>query len=783
MGKQSCIIGYSIQPSQSLSKGITSGLHSDVISLLTSLTYHPENVEKVSLDLRYVARDDSSLIAKGLDIVLLVRIDFEPEVTQAQSQQILERFRESFSDLLALHLVKYEFGVEPLSPSEVDMFLRPFDINSVVEITRRVTSTRPFSWTKFEGSSPMSKVVDMLLRHEGETLLSVLLHPYSLSDDETRQLEVYGFQNPVVPRRQEEDLLDAIAGLQQIRRSLQSVFRMTIRLASSSPLSQYLVNLVGSEISGQRDFYYFGTHDRAELESEVIGLNELIHTLALRKVIELDIPQTLIEMVYLFQPDEAVRAFRFPTERISVAKEKTFNTYPAPVRFLPPNGIQIGVSTHPSYKNELPVRIPAKDRMRHIYILGKTGTGKSYLMLNMIGQDVQSEGVCVIDPHGELVESVFPSIPESRMNDVIYFNPSDQEYATGFNFLQTSPNADESERDYVIQEVLSMLLRSVDYDIQMFGPIARQWTRFGCMTLMELEPAGTLSDIPRLFSDDSYRREVLKRISNPIVKQWWKKEYDTMTEYRKNEIMGYFTSKFSVMVSAPQVRNIIGQQRSGIDFSRVMDDRKILLVNLSSGLLGKENSELLGSIVVSRLLWTALSRAKSPASTRRPFYLYVDEFQNFITDSFEHILSEARKYGLGLTVAHQHLDQLRSLGRMGNRIERAVFGNVGTILSFRIGGDAGTLTGEFGNPAQAADLRNLANRYAVATIQVDGIPSTPFTMKTVDWAPPTDAMIDRGNKIRETARKRGRKVTDVAKEIQERFQEDESDMLSSVRLG
>jgi len=174
-------------------------------------------------------------------------------------------------------------------------------------------------------------------------------------------------------------------------------------------------------------------------------------------------------------------------------------------------------------------------------------------------------------------------------------------------------------------------------------------------------------------------------------------------------------------------------------------------------------------MLVSRLLWTALSRAKDPVASRRQFFLFVDEFQNFITDSFEQILSEARKYGLSLTIAHQHLDQLRSMGRISNKIERAVFGNVGTMISFRLGGDAAFLAGEFGNPVDAVTLKNLANRYAVATMQVEGIPSMPFTMKTIDWVSPSDEMIRRGERIKERARKRGRKVQDVVAEIQSRF--------------
>lgn len=743
------IIGFEIQPAQSLSHLDTNELNSDLTSLLFSLTYNPEHISKVILDLRYVASRDKSLVAKGLDIVLLIRVDFDETIDDNESKALLEGFRNTFSDLLVLHLHQYEFGILPLSPSRVEEFLAPFQATSIVEITRRITGTKPFALTTFRGSSPMTRVVDMLLREEGQCFLSVSLEPHLLTKDRTHELEIFGYKNPALPSRKDEDeLIESVLNLQQITQSMQSVFRMKIRLVSDKPISQYFVNLVGSEISGQRDFYYFKPPDGPDLDSEVESLRTLEYRSALQKVVNLAVPSILLELVYLFRPEEIVAAFRLPTQRISVAQEKSYKTYPAPVRFLPSEGIRIGTTTHPSYKGELPVFIRPEDRARHIYLVGKTGTGKSFQILNMVQQDLQNQGLCIIDPHGDLINAIFPQIPERRLGDVYYFDPADPEYATGFNFLETAPNADESERDYIVQEVLSMLLRFVDYDLQLFGPIAQQWTRFGCMTLMDANIAGTLVDIPRLFSDDQFRKSVMARVRDPLLRQWWDKEFSSLTTSNKADTLGYFTSKFSAMVTAPQIRNILGQSRSTLDFS---------------------NSNFLGSLVVSRLLWTALSRAKDPMPTRRPFFLYVDEFQNFITDSFEQILSEARKYGLSITIAHQHLDQLRSLGRMANRIERAVFGNVGTMMSFRLGGDAEHLAVEFGSPVEASTLRNLANRYAVVTMQVDGVPSMPFTMRTVDWATPTEEMMRQGERTKDRARKLGRRLDEVAAEIRARY--------------
>jgi hypothetical protein len=777
------IIGFEIQPSQS-QLDVTE-LDRDLVSLLFSLTYNPDNISKVTLDLRYVACQAKSLVAKALDIILLIRVDFGKALSKADSATVLERFRGSFFDLLSLHLTQYEFSISPLGPERVRTLLSPFEIKHVVEISRRVLGTRPFSLAGFKGGSPMTRVVDMLLREEGQTFLSVSLEPHLPTKEQVHALEVFGYKNPVLPSRknEEEELLDSVLGLQKIAESNQTVFRMRIRLCSDKDISQYLVNLVGSEISGQRDFYYFRPQD---LDRELQSIKELTFLYSAKDVMDLDIPDVLFDLFYLFRPDEAIAAFRLPTQRISVAQEKMYKTYPAPVRFLPNDGMRLGTATHPSYKGELPVYISAEDRARHIYIIGKTGTGKSFHILNMIRQDLASNGVCLIDPHGDLVNSLFPYIPETRIDDVYYFDPSDPEYVMGLNFLETTATDKaerENEQDHIVQEVLEMLLRLVDYDLSMFGPIAQQWTRYACLTLMDTQ-AGTLVDIPRLAANDEFRESVVERVTNPIVRQWWETEYKNYSLSTKNEILGYFTSKFTSMVTPPQVRNIVGQYRSTLDFRELMNAGKILLVNLSSGLIGRINSQFLGSLLVSRLLWNALNRAKEPTASRRQFFLYIDEFQNFVSESIDQILSEARKYGLSLTIAHQHLDQLRSFGRMSNRIERSIFGNIGTMISFRVGGDAAFLAGEFGEPADPVTLRNLANRYAVLTMQVGGVPSTPFTMHTLDWVPPTDAMLAVGERIRDRARKKGRLLKEVSAEISARFGrslESDEPQLATVR--
>ncbi len=773
-------IGFSISPSQTLMGNQSENLQRDLISLLSSLTYHPPHVSKVALDLRYVIAADDSLARKHLDIVLLVCIHLDPDDPPRDPEEITMRFREDLYNLLSLNLNPYEMRVGLLPSAEVEHFMRPFKvIKDIVEITRRVTQYAPFDVNTLEGSSPMTKIVDMLLRERGQCCYSVLLEPHRLSKEEQDGMAAYGYSGKMLPPKMDKEIAAALSQALKLEpgamgEPMFASFRMKIRLFSDVEISQYVVNLVGAEISGHGDFMPLQRLKPVDFEEEVASLSTLDFNPLLSKVVQLNVPSQLLDLVYLFRPKEAVSAFRFPTERISVSKEKMYKTYYAPVTNLPKEGLLIGTSEHPSHKDRVDVRLRDPDRKRHMYVVGKTGTGKSMMLLTMIAQDLaQNKGLCLIDPHGDLVDAALAHIPENRKDDVFIFDPSDQDYVVGLNFLETTSGS-EAEKDYVVQEIISILLRTVDYDLQMYGPRAQQWTRYGCMTMMALPEdtnlGGTLLEVPRLFSDGYFLRAVMEQIKDEVLLQYWRDEYLNMADFHKSEMMGYFTSKFTPLVTGPQVRNIIGQKKSGFNFKKIMDERKILLVNLASGKIGRRNSELLGSMFVSRFLWTAMGRAWQTQESRHDFYLYVDEFQNFITDSFETILSEARKYGLNLIIAHQHLAQLRAMGRMGDKLERAVFGNVGTMAAFRTGPDAVTIASEFGDPAEHSTLRNLENRYAVVKLLVKEVPTVPFTMKTVDYATPRSQDTERGKRIRqESLRQHGRPIKEVDQEIRNRY--------------
>lgn len=764
-------LGYLISPSQTLPDHKKHALNDDLVSLLSSITYHPEHIKNITLDLRYVCEKSDSLAQKELVVALLVRIDYDEQSSDYDYSMLASEFRGNFYNLLTLNLNPYNYRIELLNSEQVQKYLEPFPLGDIIELTRRIAQYKPFSFRKLEGKSPMTKVVDMLLRESGQCCMSVLIQPHQLTEDEIGKMQVFGYDAQLVPSNPDKELLQGVLGLQAQTKSLFSSFRMKIRLFSDKRLSQYLVNLVGSEISGQNEFFYHRWEGGDDFENEAESIKELKFHANLGKIIKLDLPEVLLDLVFLFRPAEVVSAFRLPTERISVSKERLFNTYFAPVSLLPKDGLLMGFGEHPSHQDLIPIRVLPKDRKKHTYIVGKTGTGKSMLMLGMIKQDIlDNKGVCVIDPHGDLVDAVFSFIPEDRKEDVYYFDPSDPEYVMGLNFIDANADSSDTTKDYLTQEVLSMLLRSVDFDLQMFGPRAQEWTRMACASLMELPEGGTLLEVPRLFQDTKFRKSVTDRINSPLLKNWWNTNIASQSDFHISEMLGYFTSKYASLVSGPYVRNVVGQYKTTINFKEIMDEGKILLVNLSRGKIGLQNSTLLGSMVVSRLLLTAMSRAWEPEKSRRDFFMYVDEFQNFTTESFETILSEARKYGLILIIANQHLAQLRAMGRMGDKIERAIFGNVATIISFRVGTDAPSIANELGEPTDALTLRNLENRYAVTKMLVKDAPASPFTMKTSDWRYPTEEEINRGLNIKNFARKRGRPLKEVEEEIRNRYQ-------------
>jgi len=433
--------------------------------------------------------------------------------------------------------------------------------------------------------------------------------------------------------------------------------------------------------------------------------------------------------------DELSSLYHIPNSKYNRSPNvawQRFKLAPAPVN-IPSEGILIG---HNYYRGETKeIRMKDEDRFRHFYVIGQTGTGKSSVLQVMIRQDLKNgKGLCIVDPHGQLIEDIMPFIPRERADDVIYFNPADLERPMGINLLEAST---PEERELVALDAMNIMIKLFNEEI--FGPRIQDYFRNGCLTLMEDPEGGALTDIVRLFTDDDYQKLKVEKVKNPIVRSFWEHQMAKTGAREKQEMIPYFASKFGQFVTNTMMRNIIGQSKSSFDFSEAMNNNKILLMNLSKGTTGDINSKLLGLIIVQKIQMAALRRQNIGKEGRKDFFLYIDEFQNYITDSIETILSEARKYRLGLIMAHQYIKQLEGADGK-SKVKDAVFGNVGTMMSYKIGAqDAEYMAKEFSPVFSESDLINLDKYKAVIKLSIDTQPSRAFSII------PTNPYLEKGD--------------------------------------
>ncbi len=395
---------------------------------------------------------------------------------------------------------------------------------------------------------------------------------------------------------------------------------------------------------------------------------------------------------------------------------------------IPEEGIILGKNIHRGVVKD--IKIKRDDRRRHTYVIGKSGTGKSQLLANMAIQDVlNGEGVCLVDPHGDLIDDVLSRIPPERAEDVILFSPADTERPLALNLLEFDPKYPE-QKSFVINEMIKIFDKL--YDLKATGgPIFEQYVRNAMLLIMSDPDSGsTLMEIPKVLADAEFRKMKLDKCKDQTVIDFWRKEAEKAGgEAALANVVPYVTSKLTSFVSNDTMRPIIGQQKSSFNLRDVMDNKKILLVDLAKGLIGETNAHLLGMILVGKILMAALSRADVSAEQRKDFYLYIDEFQNFTTDSIASILSEARKYGLNLIIAHQYLGQL--VKNNDTSIRDAVFGNVGTWMLFKIGSeDAEVMEKEFAPVFNQYDLINIEKYTAYVKLLIDNTASRPFSMAT-----------------------------------------------------
>ena len=550
----------------------------------------------------------------------------------------------------------------------------------------------------------------------------------------------------------EQSVLDAIDD-----KTRYAGFEVTIRAVVSSNISQragaIMNNIVASfslfDSPGKNGFKYEPTKDTSKLVKQYVLRSFPRRTK--RNIMN------SVELATLFHfPDQS----NIPTSQLSRQESKQVDG----PRNMPDSGLLLGFNVFRGVKK--PIRVAIKDRQRHMYAVGQTGTGKSTFLENLALQDMlNGDGFAFVDPHGDTVEKLMSMVPKERTEDVIYFCPADMDYPMGLNLFEFS---DPDQKDFLIQETINMLYKLYDPQHQgIIGPRYEDIFRNAALAIMADPAGGTFIEIPQLFRDPDFLKQKLQHLDpvkdKPVLDYWQKQYPASQRSNEAGEVTAWFVSKFGAFLSNEMMRNIIGQTKSAFDLRDIMDNKKILLVNLSKGRTGDLNSKLLGMIFVMKFQAAAMSRSNVPEDQRQDFCLYVDEFQNFSTDSFATIMSEARKYHLNLIVANQFTTQLTE------EIRDAVFGNIGTIVAFRIGqNDVDSLSRYFQPLFDGDDLLRVPNYNSIVRTLVGGVPTQPFSMAALPpLGNPNPGLADALKQL--SAAKYGRPRSVVEKTITERF--------------
>jgi hypothetical protein len=562
--------------------------------------------------------------------------------------------------------------------------------------------------------------------------------------------------SPSKPDDKKEKTIDESALKALSLKLSKPLFRVNVRIISSAPTPKQSDGILDGILSGLEQF---GSPERNEFKAvKVKSAQKLVHNFIFR---EFEDKQAMV-----LNAEEIAGIYHFPISSTQTPKVKWLKSKEAPPPAnLPKDGTLLGESVFRGDRRL--VYVTDEDRGRHIYMVGQTGTGKSTLLGNMIMKDLErGKGLALLDPHGDLAETALSHIPANRAEDVVYFDPSDLSKPLGLNMLDWNHSRPE-EKTFIVNEMQSIFNKL--FTQETMGPMFEQYMRNALLLLMEdmdNEPA-TLTEVPRVFTDPEYRKRKLARIGNPVVIDFWEKEaVKAGGEASLANMTPYITSKFNNFISNDYMRPIIGQPKSALKFREAMDAGKIILINLSKGRIGDINANLLGMIITGKILMAALSRTDIPEPKRREFNLYIDEFQNFTTDSISTIFSEARKYKLSLTVAHQFIGQLT------DQVRDSVFGNVGSQISFRVGPqDAEFLVKQFGPTFDANDLQNIDNLNAYAKLLIRGETGKPFNMKigTESWQKGSTEKVEQ---LKSAAREKyGKPRQEVEAEILKRLRE------------
>jgi len=438
----------------------------------------------------------------------------------------------------------------------------------------------------------------------------------------------------------------------------------------------------------------------------------------------------MVDFVYRYQSlfgnnsvlssGELATIWHMPNNTIQTPHIYWLNAKSAPASGgFPTSGLWLGRSIYRGQTRN--IYMGESDRMRHMYIIGRTGTGKTELLKQMIIQDMRAgNGLCFLEPHGDGIEELLEMVPPERAEDVVIFDPTDQERPVGFNLLEVK---NPEDMNFVASSIINLMYKLYDpHKTGIIGPRFEHAIRNAMLTVA-VQPGASFVEVVRVLTDSKYVQELLPKVKDPVVRRYWTDQIAQTSDFHKSEVLDYIVSKFGRFVTNRIIRNIIGQSKSTLNFREAMDEGKIVFIKLAKGLLGEEDANFLGLVLAPSILQAALSRQDTPREKRRPFYFYVDEFQNFATPDFAQMLSEARKYNLGLILANQFVSQL------DEQVKDAIFGNVGTLMSYRVGvQDASILQREFTPVFNEADLTNIGAQNIYVKTIVKGTPVPPFSM-------------------------------------------------------
>jgi len=671
---------------------------------------------------------------------------FNPSGSSLGSVAYLER-----ESILPIKTYK-DFGIDPLSTiTNVFTKLEKDGEGAAIQLLVRPTRKKIKKWGNktIENMQKGIKLGNAIIKAKRGFLMEMIgMLTTSGKKDENQKLSVSDEKTPI-----QQEIVSSIS--QKISQPLFDVNLRVLSSAKDNLRSQMILNQI------EAAFEQFNSPLLNAIKFRKLSgrkLKKLFYYFSFRIFND---KETMV-----FSSGELAGLFHFPDSHLLTPHIKWLKTKQAPPPVnLPEDGIIIGKSVFRA--EERIVRILKNDRGRHFYIIGQTGTGKSVLLQEMIRQDIEAgEGVALIDPHGDLAEKVLALIPPSRAEDVIYFNPGDVEKPLGLNMLEYDPLFPES-KTFVVNELLEIFEKLYNLKAHGFGgPIFEQYMRNALLLVMEdLESGNTLIEVSKVLADANFREYKLSKCKNIVVKNFWEMEAEKAGgEAALANMVPYITSKMNIFIANDLVRPIIGQQKSSFSLREIMDSGKILIVNLAKGRLGDINSYLLGMIIIGKILIAAFSRANIPEEERKDFYLYIDEFHNVTTNTITAVLAEARKYHLAMIFGHQFI------GQLDEDTKKAIFGNVGSIMAFRVGPeDAKYLVTQFEPTFDENDLVNFNNYNAALRLLINGETSKPFNIVTF---PPSKGDTETARLIKELSRiKYGKNKNVVENEIYERLKQ------------